>query len=139
MTILEKQKKVIEDFEYFDSWEEKYEHIIHLGKKLKAMPEDKKIEKNLIKGCQSRVWIDAYYRDHKIFFEADSDGILPRGVVSLLIEIFSGHTPEEILSSDFDFIQEIGLKEFLSPSRVNGLIAMTKQIKFYALAYRLKS
>ncbi len=105
---------------------------------MKGLPEEKKTEDNLIKGCQSQVWIDADFKDGKLYFEADSDGILPKGIVSLLVSIYSGHSVEEILDSDFNFISEIGLQEFLSPSRANGLMAMTKQIKFYAVAYQLK-
>ncbi|MGL6039560.1 MAG: SufE family protein, partial [Soonwooa sp.] len=109
-----------------------------LGKSLKPISEDKKTEENLIKGCQSKVWIDARFEDGKLFFDADSDGILPKGIVSMLVSIYSGHSTQEIMDSDFDFISEIGLQEFLSPSRANGLMAMTKQIKFYAVAYQLK-
>ena len=130
---------IVKDFEFLDDWEQKYEYIIDLGKELKGLPEDKKTDENLIKGCQSKVWIDAEFRDGKLYFNADSDGILPKGIVSLLVSIYSGHPTKEILDSDFDFISQIGLQEFLSPSRANGLMAMTKQIKFYAVAYQLKS
>lgn len=139
MTIQEKQKELIEEFEFLEDWEQKYEYIIDLGKELKALPEEKKTEENLIKGCQSKVWLDAAFKEGKLFFEADSDGILPKGIVSMLVRIYSGHTTQEILDSDFDFIAQIGLQEFLSPSRANGLMAMTKQIKFYAVAHQLKS
>lgn len=139
MTIKEKQQEIIDDFEFMNDWEEKYEYIIDLGKQLKGIPEEKKIDENLIKGCQSKVWLDAEFKNGKLFFNADSDGILPKGIVALLVNIYSGHTVEELLNSDFDFISEIGLQEFLSPSRANGLMAMTKQIKFYAVAYQLKS
>ncbi|MDO5616013.1 MAG: SufE family protein [Cruoricaptor ignavus] len=139
MTIKEKQQELIKDFEFLDDWEQKYEYIIDLGKQLKDLPEDKKNDDNLIKGCQSKVWIDARFEDGKLFFDADSDGILPKGIVSLLVSIYSGHPTKEILDSDFDFISQIGLQEFLSPSRANGLMAMTKQIKFYAVAFQLKS
>lgn len=139
MTIKEKQQEIINEFEFLEDWEQKYEYIIDLGKELKNFPEDKKNDDNLIKGCQSKVWIDAEYEEGKLFFKADSDGILPKGIASLLVSIYSGHTTKEILESDFDFISEIGLQEFLSPSRANGLMAMTKQIKFYAVAYQLKS
>jgi len=139
MTIQEKQKEIVDEFAFLEDWEQKYEYIIDLGKELRPLPEDKKTEQNLIKGCQSKVWIDADFRDGKLFFNADSDGILPKGIVSLLVSIYSGHSTEEILDSDFSFIEEIGLQEFLSPSRANGLMAMTKQIKFYAVAYQLKS
>ncbi len=139
MTIKEKQNEVVEDFQFLEDWEQKYEYIIDLGKELKGLPEEKKTEENLIKGCQSQVWIDAEYSEGKLYFNADSDGILPRGIVSMLVSIYSGQKVEDILASDFDFISEIGLQEFLSPSRANGLMAMTKQIKFYAVAYQLKS
>lgn len=139
MTIKEKQQQLIEDFSFMEDWEAKYEYIIDLGKSLQEMPAEKKSDANLIKGCQSKVWIDAEFKDGKLFFNADSDGILPKGIVSMLVSLYSGHTTEEILSSDFDFISKIGLQEFLSPSRANGLMAMTKQIKFYAVAYQIKS
>ena len=139
MSIKEKQQELIDDFALLSDWEQKYEYIIDLGKELKGLPEEKKKEDILIKGCQSQVWLDAELRDGKIFFLADSDGILPKGIISLLVGVYSGHTAEEILAADFDFISKIGLQEFLSPSRANGLASMIKQIKFYAVAYQLKS
>lgn len=139
MSIKEKQQELIDDFTFLSDWEQKYEYIIDLGKELKGLPEEKKNEDILIKGCQSQVWLDAELRDGKIFFLADSDGILPKGIISLLVGVYSGHTAEEILAADFDFISKIGLQEFLSPSRANGLASMIKQIKFYAVAYQLKS
>ncbi len=139
MGIKEKQQELIDDFAFLSDWEQKYEYIIDLGKELKGLPEEKKKEDILIKGCQSQVWLDAELRDGKIFFLADSDGILPKGIISLLVGVYSGHTAEEILAADFDFISKIGLQEFLSPSRANGLASMIKQIKFYAVAYQLKS
>ncbi len=139
MTIKEKQQEVVDAFAFMEDWEQKYEYIIDLGKELKGLPESQKTDENLIRGCQSKVWIDAEFRDGKLFFNADSDGILPKGIVSLLVSIYSGHPTKEILESDFAFIEQIGLQEFLSPSRANGLMAMTKQIKFYAVAYQLKS
>ena len=139
MSIKEIQQELIYDFAFLSDWEQKYEYIIDLGKELKGLPEEKKNEDILIKGCQSQVWLDAELRDGKIFFLADSDGILPKGIISLLVGVYSGHTAEEILSADFDFISKIGLQEFLSPSRANGLASMIKQIKFYAVAYQLKS
>ena len=138
MSIKEKQQELIDDFAFLSDWEQKYEYIIDLGKELKGLPEEKKKEDILIKGCQSQVWLDAELRDGKIFFLADSDGILPKGIISLLVGVYSGHTAEEILAADFDFISKIGLQEFLSPSRANGLASMIKQIKFYAVAYQLK-
>ncbi len=139
MTIKEKQQDIINDFAFLDDWEQKYEYIIDLGKELKGISDDKKTEENLIKGCQSQVWIIPHFEDNKVFFDVDSDGILPKGIVALLAGVFSGNTPQEIIDADFEFIEEIGLREFLSPSRANGLMAMTKQIKFYAVAYQLKS
>ena len=139
MSIKEKQQELIDDFAFLSDWEQKYEYIIDLGKELKGLPEEKKKADILIKGCQSQVWLDAELRDGKIFFLADSDGILPKGIISLLVGVYSGHTAEEILAADFDFISKIGLQEFLSPSRANGLASMIKQIKFYAVAYQLKS
>lgn len=139
MTLKEKQQEIVEEFAFLEDWEQKYEYIIDLGKELKGLPEDQKTESNLIKGCQSKVWIEADYKDDKLFFDGDSDGILPKGIVSLLVTIYSGRSTQEILDSDFDFISEIGLQEFLSPSRANGLMAMTKQIKFYAVAFQLKN
>ena len=139
MTIKEKQNEIVEVFDFLEDWEQKYEYIIDLGKQLPPLSDEVKIDENLIKGCQSKVWIDVKYEDGKLNFLADSDGILPKGIVSLLVSIYSGHSTDEILNSDFDFISQIGLQEFLSPSRANGLMAMTKQIKFYAVAYQLKS
>ena len=139
MTIKEKQQEIVNDFEFLEDWEQKYEYIIDLGKELKGIPDDKKTDDNLIKGCQSKVWIDAEFKDGKLYFDVDSDGILPKGIVSMLSPIYSGHSTQEILDSDFKFIEEIGLQEFLSPSRANGLMAMTKQIKFYAVAFQIKS
>lgn len=138
MTLKEKQQEIVDEFAFLEDWEQKYEYIIDLGKELKGLTDDKKNDANLIKGCQSKVWIDADYRDDKLYFNADSDGILPKGIVSLLVTIYNGHSTQEILDSDFNFISEIGLQEFLSPSRANGLMAMTKQIKFYAVAFQLK-
>ena len=139
MTIKEKQQETVEEFDFMEDWEQKYEYIIDLGKELTGISDDKKTDDNLIKGCQSKVWIDAEFKDGKLYFNADSDGILPKGIISLLVSIYSGHSTQEILDSDFKFIEEIGLQEFLSPSRANGLMAMTKQIKFYAVAFQLKS
>ena len=139
MTIREKQQETVESFAFMEDWEQKYEYIIDLGKELKGISDDKKTDDNLIKGCQSKVWIDAEFKEGKLYFNADSDGILPKGIISLLVSIYSGHSTQEILDSDFKFIEEIGLQEFLSPSRANGLMAMTKQIKFYAVAFQLKS
>ena len=139
MTIKEKQQETVETFAFMEDWEQKYEYLIDLGKELKGISDDKKTDDNLIKGCQSKVWIDADFKEGKLYFNADSDGILPKGIIALLVSIYSGHSTQEILDSDFKFIEEVGLQEFLSPSRANGLMAMTKQIKFYAVAYQLKA
>lgn len=139
MTIQEKQNEIVEEFAFLEDWEQKYEYLIDLGKELQGIPDEKKTDENLIKGCQSKVWLDADFRDGKLFFNADSDGILPKGIIAMLVSIYNGHTTKEILDSDFKFIEEIGLQEFLSPSRANGLMAMTRQLKFYAVAYQIKS
>lgn len=138
MSIQEIQNEVISEFEFLENWEERYEYLISLGKELPAFPEEKKKDENLIKGCQSKVWLEAIYENGILNFKADSDGILPKGIVALLVRVYSGHSVKEIMDSNFDFIEKIGLHEFLSPSRANGLMAMIKQIKFYALAYQMK-
>lgn len=139
MTIAEKQAELISDFDFLEDWEQKYEYLIDLGKGLPAMDVQDKTEDNLIRGCQSQVWMTASLKDGKVHYKADSDGILPKGIVALLVSIFDGQPIKDILDADFDFIEKLGLKEFLSPSRANGLLAMTKQIKFYALAFQVKS
>lgn len=136
MTIKELQQELIEEFEFLEDWEQKYEYLIDLGKGLEPMDAAQKTEDNLIKGCQSRVWIDAKLEEEKVHLFADSDGILPKGIVAMLLSIYNNHSPQEIIDSDFEFISQIGLQEFLSPSRANGLMAMTKQIKLYALAFQ---
>ena len=129
MTLEEKKQQIIEDFSVYDEWLDKYEYLIELGKSLEAFPEEKKTEDRLIKGCQSRVWLDAEKKDGKLFFTADSDAIITKGIISLLIGVYSGRTPEEIAADDFGFVQEIGLKENLSPTRANGLVSMIETIK----------
>ena len=123
------ENEVIEEFNVFDDWLDKYEYIIEIGKSLKEYPEDKKTDDKLVKGCQSRVWIDFDIRDGKIFFNADSDAIITKGIISLLIKIYSGRRPDEIVSSDFSVVDRIGLKENLSPTRANGLVSMIAKIK----------
>ena len=123
------ENEVIEEFDVFDDWLDKYEYIIEIGKSLKEYPEDKKTDDKLVKGCQSRVWIDFDIRDGKIFFNADSDAIITKGIISLLVRIYSGRTPQEILSSDFSVVEKIGLKENLSPTRANGLVSMIQMIR----------
>lgn len=134
MTINEIQDELIEDFSFFEDWMAKYEYIIQLGKELPLIQEDKKEDDLLIKGCQSRVWLHAELKDGLLHFTADSDAIITKGLVSLMIKVLSGHTPAEIAAADLYFIDQIGLKEHLSPTRANGLLAMLKQMKLYAIA-----
>lgn len=138
MTIKEIQNEIIDEFSYFDNWEDRYEYLIELGKGLKALPDEKKSDDKVIRGCQSTVWLDADMEDGKLIFDADSDAILPKGLAALLVRIYNNQTPTNILESDTEFIHEIGLQEFLSPNRANGLLAMVKQFKFYAIAFRSK-
>lgn len=123
------ENEIIDEFSLFDDWLDKYEYLIELGKALKEYPEDRKTDDRLVKGCQSRVWIDFKIQDGKIFFNADSDAIITKGIISLLIRIYSGRTPQEILSSDFSVVEKIGLKENLSPTRANGLVSMIQMIR----------
>ena len=134
-TIKEIQTEIIEDFAMFDDWMQKYEYLIDLGKELPQMEEKDKIEGNLIKGCQSRVWLYAEYTKGKIIYTADSDAIMTKGIVAVLINVLSGHSPSEIANAKLDFINKIGLQEQLSPTRANGLVSMIKQMKIYAIAY----
>ena len=138
MTINELQDEVIEEFSAFDDWMDKYALLIDLGNALDPLDEKYKTESNLIEGCQSRVWLQADYVDGKIHFQGESDAVIVKGIVSLLIRILSDHTPQEILDADLYFIDRIGLKEHLSPTRSNGLVAMVKQMHLYALAFRAK-
>ena len=138
MTINELQNNVIEEFADFDDWMDKYALLIDLGNSLPSLEEKYKTESNLIEGCQSRVWLQADYVDGKILFKGESDAVIVKGIVSLLISILSDHTPQEILDADLYFIEKIGLKEHLSPTRSNGLVAMIKQMRMYALAFRTK-
>jgi cysteine desulfuration protein SufE len=137
-TINELQDEVIEEFSGFDDWMDKYQMLIDLGNDLEPLDEKYKTEQNLIDGCQSRVWLQCDLKDGKLVFTADSDALIVKGIIALLIEVISGHTPKEILDADFYFIDKIGLREHLSPTRSNGLLAMVKQIKAYALAYEAK-
>ncbi|MGI9525740.1 MAG: SufE family protein [Weeksellaceae bacterium] len=139
MSIQDKQAEIIEEFSFFDDWQERYEYLIQLGNSLPPMDEEKKNAGLLVKGCQSNVWLDASMHDGVMDFTADSDAILPKGIAALLVRLYSGEEPKEILNSDEKFIEDIGLQEFLSPTRANGLLAMIKQIKFYAIAYQAKS
>ena len=129
MSLKETEDEIVEEFSMFDEWLDKYEYIIELGKSLDAYPEDKKTDDRLVKGCQSRVWLDYSTEGDKIFFKADSDAIITKGIISLLIKIYSGRTSEEILSSDFSVVERIGLKENLSPTRANGLVSMIQMIR----------
>ena len=133
--IQEIQTEIIEDFAIFDDWMQKYEYLIDLGKELSPIEEQYKTEDNLIKGCQSRVWLYAKHTKGKIIYTADSDAIMTKGIVAILINVLSGQSPSEIANAKLDFINEIGLKEQLSPTRANGLVSMIKQMKIYALAY----
>ncbi len=138
MTIKELQDEVIEEFSAFDDWMDKYALLIDLGNSLPPLEEKYKTESNLIEGCQSRVWLQADYEDGRISFKGESDAVIVKGIVSLLIRVISEHTPQEILDADLYFIERIGLKEHLSPTRSNGLVAMVKQMRLYALAFRTK-
>ncbi len=132
-SLQEAENEVVDTFSMYDEWLDKYEYLIDLGKNLEAYPEECKTEDKLIKGCQSRVWLDYKVQDGRICFKADSDAIITKGIISLLISVYSGRTPEEIASSDFGFIEKIGLKENLSPTRANGLASMIATIKAVAL------
>lgn len=139
MTIEERQQEIIEEFQDYDDWMDRYQLLIDLGNEQEPLPEKYKTESNLIDGCQSRVWLQADMEDDgTIRFQAESDALIVKGIVTLLIEVLSGHTPDEILDADLHFIEDIGLREHLSPTRSNGLLAMLKQMKMYALAYKTK-
>ena len=135
-TIQDIQGEIIEDFGMFDDWMQKYEYLIDLGKDLAQIDEKHKTEDNLIKGCQSRVWLHAEHTDGKIIYTADSDAIMIKGIIAILISVLSGQTPASITDAKLDFINEIGLKEQLSPTRANGLVSMIKKMKIYALAFQ---
>jgi cysteine desulfuration protein SufE len=137
--INEVQDQVIEEFSAFDDWMDKYALLIDLGNSLPPLDERYKTESNLIEGCQSRVWLQADYTEGKIFFQGESDAIIVKGIVSLLMRILSGHTPQEILDADLYFIDRTGLREHLSPTRSNGLVSMVKQMRMYALAFKAKN
>jgi cysteine desulfuration protein SufE len=139
MTINELQDEIIEEFSQFDDWMDKYALLIDLGNSLEVLDEKHKTPQNIIEGCQSRVWLNAEMNDGIITYQGESDAILVKGIVSLLINVMSGHTPDEILNTELYFIDKIGLKEHLSPTRSNGLVAMVKQMKMYALAYKAKT
>ena len=140
MTIQERENELIEEFSMFDDWDSKYEYLIELGKELPKIEEKYRTEQYKIKGCQSQVWLHAEMKeDGKIYFTADSDAIITKGIIALLIKVISGSTPDEIINSDMDYINKIGLNQHLSPTRSNGLLSMIKQIKLYAIALKTKT
>ncbi len=139
MTLIEIESSIINEFSAFDDWMDKYNYLIELGREVPEIDEQFKVPNNLISGCQSKVWLHAQFRDGKIYFTADSDAVITRGLVSLLIRVLNGRTPDEILEADMEFIEKIGLKEHLSPTRSNGLTSMVKQMKLYALAFKAKN
>ena len=136
MSIKELQEEIVDEFSMFDDWMQRYEYMIELGKSLPLIDEQYKIDENIIKGCQSKVWVHAQMKDDKIQFTADSDAIITKGIIAILIRVFSGQHPKDIIDADMSFIDEIGLKEHLSPTRANGLVSMIKQLKMYAIAYQ---
>ena len=136
MSIQRLQEEIVDEFSMFDDWMQRYEYMIDLGKSLPLIEEKYKIDENIIKGCQSKVWVHAEMKDEKIEFTADSDAIITKGIIAILIRVFSGQHPKDIIDADTAFIDEIGLKEHLSPTRANGLVSMIKQLKMYAVAYQ---
>ena len=136
MTIQEIQEEIVDEFSMFEDWMQRYEYMIELGKSLPLIEEKYKTEDNIIKGCQSKVWVHAEMKEDKVEFTADSDAIITKGIIAILIRAFSGQHPTDIIKADTNFIDEIGLKEHLSPTRANGLVSMIKQIKLYAVAYQ---
>lgn len=138
MSIKEKEQQIVEEFEMFDDWMDKYNHLIEMGKSLPLIDEKNKTESNLISGCQSRVWLHAEMKDGKVYFTADSDAVITKGIIYILIRALSGENPEDILNADLKFLDDIGLKEHLSPTRSNGLVSMIKQVKLYAMAFKAK-
>ena len=138
MSINEQQDEYVADFEFLENWEQRYEYIIDLGKKLPPLDETYRKEENIIKGCQSTVWLHAEYKNGKVYFSADSNTQIIKGVVGMFVNVFSGHTPREILDADVYFVEKIGLQHYLSANRSNGLVAMLKQVKLYALAFLAK-
>lgn len=137
-TIEETEQEIIEEFSLFDSWDDKYEYIIDLGKKLQPLEDKHKTDQNRVRGCQSTVWLAADFIEGKIFYKAESDAVIVKGLISLLIRVLSGHTPDEIINAKLGFIQQIGMTTHLAQTRSNGLLAMVKQMKNYALAFKLK-
>ena len=138
-TIQETEKEIVEEFSLFDSWDDKYEYIIDLGKRLPSLEDQYKKDENRVRGCQSTVWLVADYKDGKVLYKAESDAIIVKGLISLLIRVLSDHSPDEIINAKLDFIKEIGMTTHLAQTRSNGLLAMVKQMKNYALAFKIKS
>lgn len=138
MNIIEKQDRIVREFNLFEDWTERYKHIIKLGSKLDPLPGEDHIDENLVKGCQSKVWLTASLEDDKVIFKADSDAAITKGLVSLMVRFYSGHTPDEIIQTNPDFIGKIGMAQHLSPTRANGLASMVKQMKIYAMAFKSK-
>ena len=138
-TIEETEKEIAEEFSLFDSWDDKYEYIIDLGKKLSPLEDQYKIDENRVRGCQSTVWLVADYREGKIFYKAESDAVIVKGLISMLIRVLSGHSPDEIIAAKLNFIQQIGMTTHLAQTRSNGLLAMVKQMKNFALVYKIKN
>lgn len=138
-TIEEIEKEIVEEFSLFDSWDDKYEYIIDLGKKLLPLEDQYKIEENRVRGCQSTVWLVSDYKDGKLFYKAESDAVIVKGLISMLIRVLSGQTPDDIVNARLDFLREIGMMTHLAQTRSNGLLSMVKQMKNYALAYKLKN
>ena len=136
MNIEEIQEEIVDEFSMFEDWMQRYEYMIELGKSLPLIGEKYRTEENIIKGCQSKVWVHAELKDDKLFFTADSDAIITKGIIAILIRAFSGQRPKAIIEANTDFIDKIGLKEHLSPTRANGLVSMIKQLKLYAVAYQ---
>ncbi|HTD94286.1 MAG TPA: SufE family protein [Chitinophagaceae bacterium] len=137
-TIAEKEKEIVEEFALFDSWDDKYEYIIDLGKRLPPLEQQYKTDDNRVRGCQSTVWLIAEERDNRIYFKAESDAVIVKGLISMLIRVLSGHTSDEIIGAKLGFIQQIGMTTHLAQTRSNGLLSMVKQMKNYALAYKIK-
>ncbi len=138
-TIEATEKEIVEDFSLLDSWDDKYEYIIDLGKKLQTLEAEHKIDDNRVRGCQSTVYLAADYKDGKVFYKAESDAMIVKGLISMLIRVLSGNTPDEIIEAKLDFIRQIGMTTHLAQTRSNGLLAMLKQMKNYALAYKIKN
>jgi cysteine desulfuration protein SufE len=138
-TIADTEKEIVEEFSMFDSWDDKYEYLIELGKILPDLEDQFKIDDNRVKGCQSSVWLISNYSEGKVLFKADSDSVITKGLISMLIRVLSGHTPDEIIQAKLEFLQQIGMTTHLAQTRSNGLLSMVKQIKNFALAYKLKN